>query len=81
MTPLFQVHEQSQQKNCDQVMKDCQHTYLRKTLRRPGKMQFNLNTTRGRDAYEDIKFFGGEIVNRLLSSKNWLRNEERRDVT
>jgi len=24
------------------------------------KMQFNLNTTRGRDAYEDIKFFGGE---------------------
>ena len=24
------------------------------------KMQFNLNTTRGREAYEDIKFFGGE---------------------
>jgi HK97 family phage prohead protease len=24
------------------------------------KMQFNLNTSRGRDAYEDIKFFGGE---------------------
>ena len=24
------------------------------------KMKFNLNTTRGRDAYEDIKFFGGE---------------------
>jgi len=24
------------------------------------KMQFNLNTTRGRDAYEDIKFFGHE---------------------
>jgi HK97 family phage prohead protease len=24
------------------------------------KMQFNLNTTRGREAYEDIKFFGSE---------------------
>jgi len=24
------------------------------------KMKFNLNTTRGREAYEDIKFFGGE---------------------